>query len=201
MTKQIGNYQKQCNDCSKMAPSQSAEPYIPSEPPNYPFEKICSDYFEIGDFSYLVVVDRFSCWLCIYYCRKHEMDAEHLITIFRQLFMAYGAAEELSSDGGPQFKSHKFEEFLKAWGVRHRLSSVAYPQSNGRAELGVKTAKRIIHNHISANGSIDNEKVARAILQHRNTPLPGIGLSPAQMLLHRKLRDSIPTHPKHYRLL
>ena len=34
------------------------------------------------------------------------------------------------------------------------------------------------------------------ILQYRNTPIPDIGLSPVQILLHRQLRDNVPTHPK-----
>ena len=35
-----------------------------------------------------------------------------------------------------------------------------------------------------------------AILQYRNTPIPELGLSPAQILFHRQLRDSIPAKPK-----
>ena len=65
-------------------------------------------------------------------------------------------------------------------------------------EVAVKTAKRIIHNNTSPDGSLDNDKAARGILQYRNTPLPDINLSPAQVLLHRQLRDSIPAHPAHY---
>ena len=95
--------------------------------------------------------------------------------------------------------SKSFQDFLKIWGVKHRLSSIAFPQSNGRAEVAVKTAKRIIHNNTSPDGSLDNDKAARGILQYRNTPLPDINLSPAQVLLHRQLRDSIPAHPAHYR--
>lgn len=163
-------------------------------------EKICSDYFEIGDFSYLVVVDRFSCWPCIYHCRKSEMNSAHLIKIFRELFIAYGAAKELSTDGRPQFQSATFNDFLLLWGVQHKISSAAYPQSNGRAELAVKAAKRIIHNNISINGSLNNDKAARAILQYRNTPIPEIGLSSAQILFHRKLWDSIPSNPQHYQV-
>ena len=37
-------------------------------------------------------------------------------------------------------------------------------------------------------------------MQHRNTPLADLMLSPAQILLHRQLRDKVPTHPKHLRL-
>ena len=40
---------------------------------------------------------------------------------------------------------------------------------------------------------------AQAILQYRNTPIQGIGLSPAQLLLHRSFRDYIPSHPYLYK--
>ena len=112
--------------------------------------------------------------------------------------MAYGVSEQLSSDGGPQLMSKSFQDFLKLWGVKHRLLSVAFPQSNGRAEVAVKAAKQIIHNNISPHGSLDNDEAAQGILQYRNTPLPNINLSPAQVLLHCQLRDSIPAHPAHY---
>ena len=95
--------------------------------------------------------------------------------------MNYGAPEEFSSDGGPQFTSTSFKLFLKTWGVRHRISSVGYPQSNGRAAAAVKAAKRIIQENTSNDGSINNDKIAKAIMQYRNTPLPNFSLSPAQI--------------------
>ena len=113
--------------------------------------------------------------------------------------MTYGTPEELSSDGGTIFTSAEYQTFLRSWGVTHRLSSAAYPQSNRRAELAVKSAKRLIQENTNGNGSLDNDKAARAILQYRNTPMEGIGLSPAQLLLHRELRDSVPTHPSLYK--
>ena len=109
-------------------------------------------------------------------------------------------AEEFSSDGGSQFISEEFKEFLKTWGVSQRLSSVDYPQSNGRAENSVKSSKRMIMSNARPNGSLDTDRFAKAILQYRNTPFPDLGLSPAQLLFHRQLRDSVPCNPKHYRL-
>ena len=53
--------------------------------------------------------------------------------------------------------------------------------------------------HTDAQGSLDNDNAARAILQYRNTPIQGIGLSPAQLLLHRRLQDSIPSQPFLYK--
>ena len=89
----------------------------------------------------------------------------------------------MSTDGGPQFTAEEFTTFLDNWGIKHRLSSVGYPQSNGRAELGVKTAKRIILQNTAPDGSLDTDKAVKALLQHRNTPIPELGLSPAQIPL------------------
>ena len=48
-------------------------------------------------------------------------------------------------------------------------------------------------------GSLDNDNAARAILQYRNIPIQGIGLSPAQLLLHHRLQNSIPLQPFLYK--
>ena len=123
-----------------------------------------------------------------------------LISVCRSLFTVYGAHEQFSSDGGPQLNSTAFKELLSRWGVKHRLLSVEYPQSNGRVELGVKAAKCIIYDSTPPNGSLDNDKASKAIMQYRNTLLPNLNLSPAQILFDRNIRDYIPTHPSHYEL-
>ena len=74
-------------------------------------------------------------------------------------------------------------------------SSALYPQGNGRAELAVKSAKRILRENITPTGSLNTDQACRALLQYRNTPIQHIGLSPAQILFHRNLRDSIPVDP------
>ena len=111
----------------------------------------------------MTTVDRFSGWLTIYHF-PGSATSKQLISICRGLFTTYGVSEEVSSDGGPQFSAGEFNLFLKDWGVKHRLSSVDYPQSNGRAELGVKASKRIIAEHTTKNGSLDSNKAAKAIL-------------------------------------
>ena len=189
-----------CKTCTSHSPSQPREPITQSPSPQFPFQMITGDYFVISGHHYLIIIDRFSGWNCLYHFGANEATSTTLINVCRTLFTNYGAPEEFGSDGGPQLTATNFQEFLSDWGVHHRLSSAEYPQSNGRAELGVKAAKRIIYDNVSPNGKIDNNKVARAIMQYRNTPLPDINLSPAQILFHRKLRDHIPTHPSHYEL-
>ena len=191
----IQNYHASCCTCTTIAPSLPQETIVLTPSPQWPFQKICMDMFNVDQVSYLACADRFSGWFIIYHFRPGQATAQQLILICRELFQTNGAPEELSSDGGSVFTSYAFQNFLITWGVDHRLSSVAYPQSNGRAELAVKSAKQIIHGNTGPDGSLDNDRVARSVLQYRNTPIQGLGLSPAQMLLHCRLRDFLPAQP------
>ena len=123
-----------------------------------------------------------------------KLMPSRLILICQDIFQTYGTPEELSSNGGPPFTSLPFKQFSQDWAVKHRLSSVAYPQSNGQAELTDKSTKRIITGN-TAQGSFDNDHATRAILQYKNTSIQNIGLSPAQLLLHCRLLDFVPSQP------
>ncbi|GFR60918.1 hypothetical protein ElyMa_003543900 [Elysia marginata] len=70
-------------------------------------------------------------------------------------------------------------EFLKYWGVHHRLSSVASPHNNCCAEMGIKTVKRLIIDKTIPESDLDTDAFQRAMLQYRNTPYRYNKLSPA----------------------
>jgi transposase InsO family protein len=111
----------------------------------------------------------------------------------RRWFIRFGVAEEVVSDGGPPFDSNEYKEFLRLWGAKRRLSSAYYPQSNGRAELAVKAAKRILTSNVGPDGTLDTDGAGRALLLHRNTPVHDVGQSPAILLFGRPLRDHLPS--------
>ena len=115
----------------------------------------------------------------------------HTIRHLRTLFATFGVPEELASDGGPEFTASHTENFLRLWNVRHRVSSVSFPQSNGRAEVAVKTAKRLLMSNTSPTGSLDQDRFLRVMLQLHNTPDGDCSLSPAQIIFGRPLRDSL----------
>ena len=103
-----------------------------------------------------------------------------------------GVPEELPQDGGPNVSSKEMTSWLNTWGVRLRLSSAYYPQSNGRAEAGVKSLKRLLLGNIDHRGTLNTDQVAHALFTYRNTPLRGINKSPAQLALGRQIKDTFP---------
>ena len=171
LTLSIQKARDNCNTCWEIAPSQSNLP--PKEPviPSSPFEAIASDYFQLHGHSYLVTVDRFSNWPHITKVEHGPttMGSKGLIRALKRTFATFGVPYEVSSNGGPESIAAETENFLRRWGVQHRLSSAYNPRSNGRAEIAVKAMKRLLHDNIAPNGNIDSENFTRAILQFRET--------------------------------
>ena len=196
ITRDIAKTRENCKECHRVAPSQPAAPPFPVTMAEYPFQCICADYFSYKGVNYLVVVDRFSNWPII---EKAANGASGLVKCLRSIFTTYGIPNELASDGGKEFTAHETRKFLSNWQVDHRISSVAFPHSNCRAELGVKTAKRLIINNTNSDGSLNNDRFHRALLQYRNTPDKETKISPALCLFGRNIRDFMPSHPKKFK--
>ena len=193
----INAYQAACSTCRRIAPSNpDMPPSTPLDMPEYPFQSICADFFSHAGRTYLIIVDRYSNWLSI---QKLTRDnSTNLINTFRDYFTHFGIATILSSDGASIFTSTETMDFFRRWGVKQRISSAYYPRSNKRAEIGVKSAKRLIQDNLRPNGDLDSDKFARALLIHRNTPDPSTNLSPANIVFGRPLRDHIPAPIGHY---
>ena len=104
----------------------------------------------------------------------------------------------ISIDGATNYTSREITDWLEKWGVHIRLSSAYYPQSNGRAEAGVKSLKRLLEGNLGPRGSINTDKTAQALMQYRNTPLRDVDESPAQLALGRSIRDTIPLPRERY---
>ncbi len=111
-------------------------------------------------------------------------------TVIRKLkahFARQGIPDVVFSDNGPQYSSRMFKKFSQNWEFTHITSSPGYPQSNGKAESAVKTAKRLMR-----KAKMSGQDPYLAILDHRNTPTQGLNASPAQRLLSRRTRTLLP---------
>lgn len=156
--------------CETHAPSQPAETFIITPPPEYPFQSTVADMFQHEGHTYMAYADRLTGWLELAHF-PHGVMSQRIKTHLRHFFARWGAPEQLSTDGGTNLSSEEMVEFLQNWGVKARLSSAQYPQSNGRAEAAVKTAKRIIKTNAGGGGTLDTDRASLALLQYLNTPL------------------------------
>jgi len=105
-----------------------------------------------------------------------------------------GIPVRIRSDGGPQFKSQEFADFMAGWGIIWSPSSVENPASKGHAESAVKAMKSLLK---KTGGDVNNEEFKLGLLEWRNTP-NATGKLPAQIVFGRPLRGLIPMHPAKY---
>lgn len=195
ITRDIADTRNRCATCNGNAPSQPAMPSTTPVEPEYPFQHICADFFHHEGVTYLVLVDRFSNWPIV---SPSKDGASGLMQSLRDTFSTFGIPDTLTSDGGPEFASHAIRAFLKTWGVHHRISSAYHPHANCRAEIAVKTMKRLIAGN-TGPGGILSDQFHKALLQYRNGPDHTTNVSPATCLFGRATCDLLPGIPNRYK--
>ncbi|XP_064089962.1 uncharacterized protein LOC135203965 [Macrobrachium nipponense] len=178
------------------APSLPPEEMIHTPPGEYPFQQVVADMFQIEGNIYMIYADRLTGWLEVAHFPCGAMSNK-ISNHFRSYFSRWGAPEQISTDGGTNLASEEMVAFFTRWGVKVRLSSAHYPQSNGRAEAAVKSAKWLLRENMSKGGALESDKTALATLQYLNTPLMEINKSPSQLATGRQLHDGVPTARRH----
>ena len=171
---------QQSQVCAKDA-KPTREPLIPSPLLDYPWQVVGLDLFELHGKQYLLLVDYFSRYPEVVSLPSATSNA--VISAIRPMFARHGIPEVLRSDNGPQYASEEFEKFAKTYGFSYNTSSPHFPQSNGLAEWMVKTVKQLLQHSSDLN---------LALLTYRSTPLPWCNLSPAELLMGRRIRSRLP---------
>jgi transposase InsO family protein len=113
--------------------------------------------------------------------------ATTVINILKQHFARLGIPKEFMSDNGPEFANHEFRNFAKEYNFRHVTSLPRYLQSNGMAERAVQTIKNLFR---KARDDHKDPYTCIALMELRNSEIPGVELSPAQLLLGRTYKNS-----------
>jgi predicted aspartyl protease len=179
-----------CSRCIEFRP-QHHEPLIPSKFPSRPWEQLSIDLFKLDGSWYVILFDQYSRYLEV--ATLKTLTTSEVIDKCKSVFSRHGIPYELHSDCGTQFAAQtnclenaEFKKFTKEYNFKLVTSSPGHHQSNGSAEAGVKIAKNILRK---------GGDPYMGLLAYRNTPITSNGLSPAQLLFKRMLRDNLPVHP------
>ena len=185
-----------CFQCQEAQPGHARQPMIIEDPPARPGQDGSADLFTTAGKQFLVYCDRLSGWPEVTQWLTTPTSRQ-VIRSLQNTFTTLGIPVRIRSDGGPQFKSQEFADFMTGWGIIWSPSSVENPASNGHAESAVKAMKSLLK---KTGGDINNEefKLVSSLLEWRNTPNES-GKSPAQIMIGRPLRGLIPTHPAKYK--
>ena len=179
-TQQIKHAVENCKQCAALSTNRR-EPLISSTLPQFPWQVVGADIFQLKDVYYLLVVD--------YYSRNLEaiklssMTSSAVITSLKSVFSRHGIPEILSSDNRPQFHSYEMSDFASSYGFQQQTSSPHHPQSNGQAGRAIQTVKRLLKK---------SSVPYMALLIYRFTPLSWCEYSPAELLMGHRLRANLP---------
>ena len=180
ISSQIQSLIQNCPTCLQHI-TPHKEPMMSSELPEYPWQKLGSDLFELKGVHYLLVVDYYSRFVEI--SKMSSTTSTSIISALKSIFSRYGIPTVFVSDNGPQYSSKEFKQFSDEYNFQHTTSSPHYPQGNGLAECMVQTVKGLLSR---------SDDPYLSLLIYRTTPLPWCGYSPSELLMGRMMRTNIP---------
>lgn len=173
-----------CHTCQSLRPSNPSPVVTPSNPATFPMEALGMDIFHCGGKDWLVIVDRYSGFPFVR--RLPSLSSAATIRALEQILWEFGLPDSIRSDGGPQFTSSEFKDFLHSLDIRHEISSPYNPASNGLAEAGVKQVKYLMIKCSEEHSSYD-----RALHSYRSMARAD-GYSPFQLFFGRHGKSLLP---------
>ncbi|KRX27995.1 Transposon Tf2-8 polyprotein [Trichinella nelsoni] len=183
---------KRCTPCQESRNAPEKAPVHIWEETDQPWWRLHIDFAgPCQGKTFLVVVDSYSKWLEV---RPVPTTSSAVaISNLRQLFTTHGLPEVVVSDNATAFTSREFQNFMVSNAIRHITITPYQPASNGQAERMVQTIKRALQRIVKGDWNIH---LARFLLNQHITPNSRTGLSPAELLMHRRPRTLLDNlHP------
>ena len=150
MNREVTEFISKCETCNTFQSAHQKEPLICHETPKHRWEKIGCDIFTFNNQDYLCTVDYFSDYFEIDELHESKTGAT-VMGKLKKHFATRGIPDTFHSDKGPPFSSNKFSAFAVMYEFEYVTSSPEYPQSNGKVENAVKTAKNLMKKSASTS--------------------------------------------------
>ncbi|XP_045775110.1 uncharacterized protein K02A2.6-like [Maniola jurtina] len=179
---------RECEACRIVRDSPPRATLHPWEYPLCPWQRVHADFAECAGKKYLIVLDAHSKWVEV--ISMTRTDAESTILAFQTLFARFGQPAQLVTDNGPPFSALDFKNFCANNGIKSVTTAPYRPQGNGAAENMVKTVKKVIKRALFVKENV-SAALNKFLFQYRNCEHATTGVSPAVLMLGRRLRGRL----------
>ena len=158
--------------------SPPAQPMLPRDVPDGPWQEIMADYFTHKGKEHLLICNLFSNYPFLY--KVFTKSAQTLCACLLELISQYGPLSLLFMDNGQPFASEELTQFLQCHHIEHPTSSPHFPRSKGFIECQIQTLKTAL------STSHDSHKPLEDVLLHLwSTPI-GPYMSYPHEILHNR---------------
>ena len=151
-----------------------------------PWHRIHVIYADYNGRNLLVVTDAHSKWIEVYLTRY--TNSTTTIEKLRCFFVTHDLPNLFVSDNDPCYTSLEFAEFTRKNGIKQKLVSPYYQASNGQTESVLKIVKSVLRR---LRGGTQETKLSRFLLTNKTTPQTTTGVTPAELLMKRKLQTNL----------
>ncbi|BES89626.1 Hypothetical Protein NTJ_02434 [Nesidiocoris tenuis] len=175
----VSSYIAACDICMKYS-TNPIEPMIKTDFPTEAWREVGADVGYHDGKTYLLLQDYFSRYPEIVTLKS--ITSKAVIEACKSIFSRHGIPVVLRVDAGSQFTSKEFQQYAESWNIRINVGSPKHSRSNGLAESGEKTIKKLLKKEVD---------IYQGLLAYRSAPLES-GLSSAELLMGRRIRTMIP---------
>ena len=118
----------------------------------------------------------------------------HIIKNLDKTFITHGYPSEIVTDNAQNLKSVEIKHYCEQLGIHHRKIGPYWPKANAPIERFYRTLGKAIKT-FNVEGKNWRTEIFKFLFQYRTTPHCSTSISPAEILMGRKLRGKIPFMP------
>jgi len=205
MHQQIIDFVRSCPECQQNKASRH-QPYgltSPLELPYAPWQSIVMDFITELPTSencdqLWVIIDRFTKMAHFLPLKKDRKTAADLAVIFAQEIWKYHSLPtNIVADRDSRFTLETWKEFLRLLGIRPRMSTAFYPQTDGQTEGLNQTIETYLRAFVGKEQDDWVRLLPMAEVAYNNSVTTGNGMSPfyANYGFHPAAMDTPSTGP------
>ncbi|GFW06537.1 uncharacterized protein K02A2.6 [Trichonephila clavipes] len=186
LNRDVEEYVSKCKISQKYQKENQKEILINPVIPVRPWQKVACDFFCLKGKEHLLMIDYLSKYVELK--SLNSTTAQSVSLVMKSIYATHGIPEELVSDGGPPYNSNLMN-FFREWGIKHHVTLPHFSRADGQIERAVQTVKNSL-----TKAAKERKDLYVVLLDYRIQPAKDMP-SPAELLMGRKLRTFLPSHP------